>query len=111
MRYICEELRQKRAAVGRAGGYATFFKYGRERMTAWGKLGGRPRLLTLEEISCQAGSKELSERGKRSPAFFRPLTHQNRALSLINKGGEPVNQGVPVPRRETDGTVHNSRQG
>ena len=93
MRLISPELSAKRAAIGRRGGYATFFKYGRAQMAAWGRLGGRPRLLTLGEIESQAGSiislaTLLNERGKRSPAIYPRKS--DRDLHLINKGGEPA---------------------
>jgi len=58
MRFIDPALSAKRSAAGRSGGYATFFKYGREQMQGWGKMGGRPRLLTLEELQSQVGARE-----------------------------------------------------
>jgi hypothetical protein len=58
MKYIDPKLSAKRAAAGRAGGYATFFKCKHKGMVAKGRLGGRPRLLTLDELMSQAVSQD-----------------------------------------------------
>jgi hypothetical protein len=59
-----------KAQAGAIGGTATFNKYGSDEMVRRGKLGGRPRLLTLSEIRHQQAldaNKKLKEelRGKR----------------------------------------------
>ena len=38
---------------GRKGGLATLQRYGRDQLADWGKLGGRPRALTYDEIQQQ----------------------------------------------------------
>ena len=58
------ELSMKRAAAGYLGGIATFRKKGREGMSESGKLGGRPRLMALEEITNQTGSQIIKESPK-----------------------------------------------
>lgn len=76
MTYINPVLSAKRAAAGRAGGYRTFFRYGKERMTEWARLGGRPRLKTLEEILVEQSSRQNKERGK----GCRPIPLISRGL-------------------------------
>ena len=39
-RFITEELRRKRIRAGILGGNATFARYGREQMGAWGEAWG-----------------------------------------------------------------------
>ncbi len=58
LKQIPRELHEKRSAAGRKGGYATLFKYGRERMRDWGSTGGRPRLKSLAEMDSQFGVPE-----------------------------------------------------
>jgi hypothetical protein len=55
MRYIEAGLSLKRAEAGRMGGIATYMKRGVEGMQSIGKLGGRPRLETIEELMEQHG--------------------------------------------------------
>lgn len=45
---------ETKSLSGRIGGLQTFLRYGREGMSARGKLGGRPRALTLEDIIRQS---------------------------------------------------------
>ena len=52
------ERSDARLAADRKGGYSTLLRFGRERMTEWGKRGGRPRLLTLAEINDRPGIQE-----------------------------------------------------
>jgi len=94
MKKVLPELSAKRAAAGREGGYATFFRYGREEMQRRGKLGGRPRLKTLEELESQFCAPELQqkERRHRLPGD-NLLKSAGGALRLKIKAGEPAGRG------------------
>ena len=90
MRYIDPALSARRAAAGRAGGYATFLKYGREQMVLWAKKGGRPHSLTLEELMSRVGSRKEKGRGNGCPPLNTYPPAVARALSRYKKGGEPA---------------------
>ena len=64
---ISDSAREKKREAGRAGGYATFRRLGREGMRENGLKGGRPRLLTLAQIESQLSShnNKINERGNR----------------------------------------------
>lgn len=47
----------KRQDAGRVGGLQTALRYGSEGMSARGRLGGRPPLLTIENIRQQSASE------------------------------------------------------
>ena len=42
-----------RADAGRLGGTVTLQRYGKDQLATWGRLGGRPRALTYDEIRQQ----------------------------------------------------------
>lgn len=44
---------EKRQRAGRMGGLQTYLRYGKEGMSAIGKLGGRPRLPSLSDLRQQ----------------------------------------------------------
>lgn len=76
---IPETLTQKKQRAGRIGGLQTFFLHGREEMRRRGRLGGRPRNLTYEELLQQ--SQPLKAKDKRT---LRRMDTPG-ALSLTNK--------------------------
>lgn len=65
MKYVDPELSEKRRQAGRAGGYATLFRYGRDTMREWGKKGGRPTLPTLAEIERELATRPVASKSKR----------------------------------------------
>jgi hypothetical protein len=90
MRFISPELSAKRAAAGRAGGYATFFKHGREQMILWAKKGGRPRLPKLAELESQFSASSIihiNGRRNRLPGGCS-IRNIEGALNLKIKEGE-----------------------
>jgi len=102
VRYVSPELHQKRAEAGRKGGYATFFKHGREQMRDWAKMGGRPGNITLAEARDRQSSleqKEIEIRRNRLTAgnSLRTLTGM---LKIKIKEGELA---VNVPLRSPEG--------
>lgn len=91
MKLISIHISEKRREAGRKGGYATFFKFGREKMRKMGKLGGRPRSLTLAEIESQfsvPNSKEINKRRVRLPGVDILLMPQGGISNLRKKEGE-----------------------
>jgi hypothetical protein len=99
MHRISPALSAKRAAAGRKGGYATFFKLHSEGMSRNGKLGGRPRSVTMSQIKSQHSSRQQEkeiERGNgcrlSGPDSALPIAIA-RALGLIKKKeGETAGQ-------------------
>jgi len=53
LRYVPERISRKRAAAGRAGAAVTHERHA-DRLSEWGKRGGRPRLPTIEELEARA---------------------------------------------------------
>lgn len=56
-------LREKRQAAGRLGGIQTASRYGKEQRREWGKLGGRPKLPTLEELKREMAPSTKTREG------------------------------------------------
>ena len=54
-------MNDKKARAGRLGGLQTALRYGSEQMRVWGRLGGRPRALTLEELTRRSELRETQE--------------------------------------------------
>jgi len=48
--------------AGRIGGLQTFFRYGREGLSQRGRLGGRPRALTLKDVERQFSEAEENKK-------------------------------------------------
>jgi len=62
---FAELLTEKRRRAGQLGGLQTCLRYGRDYMVSVGRLGGRPRLPTLEELRQQtAGARNYFEGGR-----------------------------------------------
>lgn len=71
-------LSEKRSKAGHIGGLQTFFLHGREGMSEKGRLGGRPRLITLEEI--QESRRLEAETEKENRRMDTP--HSNSLATL-----------------------------
>ena len=59
-------LREKRRVAGRLGGLQTFRRYGSEHMSTIGKLGGRPKSPTLEELRQKIAPSSKTKEGAMS---------------------------------------------
>jgi hypothetical protein len=88
----------KRSAAGYLGGTAMFEKYGREQMREMGRLGGRPRSLTLAEMESQFNvphSKEINKRRVRLPGVDILHMPPGGISNLKIKEGE-LTEAVPA---------------
>ncbi|MBV6343204.1 hypothetical protein [Candidatus Magnetobacterium casense] len=56
--------------AGRLGGLATLRRYGRDQLATWGKLGGRPRSATYDDIR----QRQLLEQNKNKEVMVPPGT-------------------------------------
>jgi len=98
MRQIPPELHQKRVTAGRKGGQAVKAKYGPSFFSINGRLGGRPRSLTLAEIESQSSvpqRDDKEDRRKKLPLRVQ-LRRELRGLLSAEKNmsGESVACGV-----------------
>lgn len=78
-------LREKRRRAGRLGGLQTALRYSKEQRIEWGRLGGRPRLPTIEELRQQA-APENNNGGSRLPNGLKELKELYK-LRIKNNGG------------------------
>lgn len=53
-----------RAEAGRIGGLVTLERYGRDHLAEWGRLGGRPRSQTYDDITRQRQRLEQNNNNK-----------------------------------------------
>jgi hypothetical protein len=75
---VIKSLHDKRSRAGRLGGITTMLRH-RQKYPEWGKLGGRPRALTLQDI-LNSRSQPLSNAENNEPR--RMDTHLVRTDSL-----------------------------
>ncbi len=61
LRQVKPSLIRKRSDAGRIGGLQTLLRHGREHYSAAGKLGGRPKSLTMAEIRQSQHLEEQNE--------------------------------------------------
>ena len=81
-----------RADAGRLGGTVTLQRYGKEQLTTWGKLGGRPRALTYHDIIRQRQRLELNNKKEvQGPPGSHDLRKLRKRLNLRH-GSNGVNE-------------------
>jgi len=68
-------ISRKKSDAGRIGGLQTYLKHGRAHMAAMGRLGGRPRLATLEEIRESQRTEEKENEDRRKDTARLSLKH------------------------------------
>ena len=71
-----EQIERARCEAGRIGGLVTLERYGKDQLRSWGKLGGRPRSLTYDEIMRQhqlLGQKINDKEGTGPPGNIAEL--------------------------------------
>jgi hypothetical protein len=104
-----EQIKRARREVGRLGGLVTLERYGRDQLRTWGKLGGRPRSLTYDEIMRQhqlVGQKINDKEGTGPPGNMTELKkHWRLRCRSSSKHGIPVAgtgqetpQGLSLPK-------------
>jgi len=71
-----QAIKRTRADAGRLGGTVTLQRYGKEQLATWGKLGGRPRALTYDEIR----QRQRLERNNIKEVQGPPGSHDLRRL-------------------------------
>jgi len=85
--------------AGRIGGLRTLERYGREGMAARGRMGGRPRLATLDEIRQKQSLKTQNkyEGGKDAPGDLRELKRLWKSAARSRPGSIPNAEGPVTP--------------
>lgn len=76
-------MTNKHAAIlGRRGGKATLAKHGREKMTEWGKLGGRPKKVKEELEECPMCNQMKSDVGERPNHYAQDVYNEEGATMV-----------------------------
>jgi len=87
-----------RADSRRKGGLVTLQRYGREQLRDWGKLGGRPRLPTHDEIRQQRLLEQDNNNDKEviqgSPSSLTQLRRQYKLRQRSNGNLEIPEAGI-----------------
>jgi hypothetical protein len=91
---------------GRIGGLATLKRYGKDQLRDWGKLGGRPRSLTYDEIRQQQRLEQNNNKGGDGP----PGNNLNQLKALL-KQRQSRSSGVLVTSIEEAGIGQETPQG
>ena len=95
---------------GRIGGLATLKRYGKDQLRDWGKLGGRPRSLTYDEIRQQQRLEQNNNKGgdgspgnnlSQLKALLKQRQRSNGADYETGEAGigQETPQGQPLPER------------
>ena len=91
----------RKAAAGRKGGTVTLERYGRDQMAAWGKLGGRPRSMTYDDIRQQQRLEQRNnnEEGEGLPGKVSELKrlYKLRGRSSPSPDIEPAGMAQTTP--------------
>ena len=90
---------------GRIGGLATLKRYGKDQLRNWGKLGGRPRSLTYDEIRQQQRLEQNNNKGgDGSPgnnlSQLKALLRQRQNRSIGDYETEEAGIGRETPRSQ-----------
>ena len=78
---LTETLQDKRRRAGRMGGMVTYFRYGSEGMAERGRLGGRPRSITIDDIR-QSQSLNATESKNEGGGMDTPRIQTNSLVVL-----------------------------
>jgi len=94
--------------AGRIGGLATLRRYGTQGMAARGKLGGRPRSPTIDEIRQQQSLKAqtIDKGGQDTPGDLRELKRLWKSAARSRPGSIPNAEGPVTPSPAPGGDNH-----
>ena len=77
-------INPRRQAAGRKGGIRTLELHGQKHFIKAGMMGGRPRVVTIEDIRLAAPNLKKEER---LPTGLRSLKRVLRQMNLVEEGG------------------------
>ena len=89
--------------AGRRGGQATLERYGIDQLREWGRLGGRPRLLTYDDIMQLQRLENNRNGGNGLPGTLQQLKALYK-LRQRSTGGTPQNTEAGVAQNPTRAT-------
>lgn len=104
-------MTEAQLAARKKGGEACFAKYGVEHMSEMGRLGGRPRSITIQEVELALSLEEKKEGGEAYPRT-NSLPKLKRLWAQRMKHGEEATVLLVSPslRRGGQGRVEAGRE-
>jgi len=107
------ETKLTRSGSGRKGGLVTLQRYGRGQLAEWGKLGGRPKNPTYDDIRQRQLLEQKKNNNKEVQGPPGDLSHAKKLYKLRRRSNgipETVQAGTtqetprePVPARKESG--------